>query len=145
MIRRLMETPNARGIIIFASEDDIRCDILPTSPPCTLPLLLSLPGAPEISQGWSGWWSSKSSQGNTQEYMSIFIIHSEGDLWADLSAENEHQGRNPGGRGSRRICKRRETLLPNSVKWVTVHRTRGKAWARAWLDSDHLRSPGQGS
>lgn len=26
VIRRLMETPNARGIIIFASEDDIRCD-----------------------------------------------------------------------------------------------------------------------
>lgn len=57
MIKRLMETPNARGIIIFANEDDIRWDSWhvpslglseallegPATSPCTSPKLAHPP------------------------------------------------------------------------------------------------------
>lgn len=39
VIRRLMETPNARGIIIFANEDDIRWDCWHAQSPCSLEAL----------------------------------------------------------------------------------------------------------
>lgn len=43
VIRRLMETPNARGIIIFANEDDIRWDWWHTQSPCSLEALFVRP------------------------------------------------------------------------------------------------------
>lgn len=43
MIKRLMETPNARGIIIFANEDDIRWDSGRIPSPCLLEALLEGP------------------------------------------------------------------------------------------------------
>lgn len=45
MIKRLMETPNARGIIIFANEDDIRWGRGRVQAPCPSLALLEDPAA----------------------------------------------------------------------------------------------------
>lgn len=97
----------------------------------------------EMNQVQSGLRSSKSSQRNMQENMSIFIIHGVGGtLWADLSTEDQHQRRSSRGRVSRRLCKRLVTLLPGHVKWTQCRAQEGRPSPEPGWTLNDPKSPG---
>lgn len=119
-----METPSARGIIIFANEDDIRWDRWHVPSPCLPEALLQGPASsltrpppprmaflffplshpthfsscpPKMSQAWSGRRYAKPTQGNCTRIGVCFWNSKWGrETWADLGAEKNKLEGAPG-------------------------------------------------